>query len=305
VRDNPSSIDEHESLTPHPAAPDAIDAPSAASSATSWRQGLRLEAVANLAHELRTPVQVLLGYVDILLDDHGSEFSTETHALLDRMNANVHDLAQTVDNLMHFVLSEVNAEAMIDEDVTPGSLVAEITPVLEAANQQKQLKLELDFAAAPDLFCIPRRPLKAILLNLAVNAIKFTDSGSVTVALRRLHYGAAAHAIEVEISDTGPGLSPGIFSLAKEPFAQLSNTSARRYRGLGLGLAVVQRSVDALGGKMELRSQTGHGSNFLVTIPVRVRENSVRAARAAMARRSAPMIPPTTPAISRKPTTLS
>jgi signal transduction histidine kinase len=179
VGDNPSSIDEHASLIPIA----AIATPAA----ESWRKGLRLEAVANLAHELRTPVQVLIGYVDILRDDHGPEFSTETHTLLDRMNANVHDLAQTIDNLMHFVLSEINAEAMIDEDVTPGGLVAEITPVLEAANQQKQLKLELDFASAPDLFRVPRRPLKAILLNLAVNAIKFTDSGSVTVALRRPH----------------------------------------------------------------------------------------------------------------------
>ena len=298
--DNPSSIDEHASLTPRPVAPE----PSAASSTASWREGLRLEAVANLAHELRTPVQVLLGYIDILRDDHAPEFSPETHTLLDRMNANVHDLAQTVDNLMHFVLSEINAEAMIDEDVTPGSLVAEITPVLEAANQHKHLKLELDFAAAPDLFCIPRRPLKAILLNLAVNAIKFTDSGSVTVALRREHDGGAPNAIQVEVSDTGPGLSPGIFSQAKQPFAQLSTSSARRFRGLGLGLAVVQRSVDALGGKLELRSDTGAGANFLVTIPVRFRENSVRAARAAMARRSLPMILPPAPANSRKPTTL-
>ncbi len=298
--DNPSSIDEHASLSLRPASAEAISA--ADSSVASWRQGLRLEAVANLAHELRTPVQVLLGYVDILRDDHKSEFSTDTYALLDRMNANVHDLAQTIDNLMHFVLSEVKAEAMIDEDVTPGSLVAEITPVLEAANQHKQLKLELDFAAAPDLFCIPRRPLKAILLNLAVNAIKFTDSGSVTVALRRQHDGAAAQAIEVEVSDTGPGLSPGVLSQAKEPFAQLSNSSARRFRGLGL--AVVQRSVDALGGKMELRSDTGSGSNFLVTIPARFRENTARAARGAMGRRSVQMIPPAPPANSRKPTTL-
>jgi signal transduction histidine kinase len=298
VGDNPSSIDEQASLIPSLVAPDG----NSAASANSWRQGLRLEALANLAHELRTPVQVLLGYVDILRDDHAPEFSTETRALLDRMNANVHDLAQTVDNLMHFVMSEVNAEAMIDEDVTPGSLVAEITPVLEAANQQKHLKLQLDFAAAPDLFCIPRRPLKAILLNLAVNAIKFTDSGSVTVVLRRRHDAGAASAIEVEVSDTGPGLSPGILDQAKEPFAQLSNTSARRFRGLGLGLAVVQRSVDALGGQIELRERTDHGSNFLVTIPVRLHENSARAARAAMARRALPMLPAATPAISRKPT---
>jgi signal transduction histidine kinase len=296
VGDNPSSIDEHASLIPIA----AIATPAA----ESWRKGLRLEAVANLAHELRTPVQVLIGYVDILRDDHGPEFSTETHTLLDRMNANVHDLAQTIDNLMHFVLSEINAEAMIDEDVTPGGLVAEITPVLEAANQQKQLKLELDFASAPDLFRVPRRPLKAILLNLAVNAIKFTDSGSVTVALRRPHDSAPPSAIEIEVSDTGPGLSQGALKQAKEPFAQLSNTSARRFRGVGLGLAVVQRSVDALGGRIELRPHGNHGSNFLVTIPIRTRENSIRAARAAMARRAAPMIPPAAPTTPGKPTTL-
>jgi signal transduction histidine kinase len=298
VGDNPSSIDEHTSLIP------AAAEISPAAVVDSWRQGLRLEAVANLAHELRTPVQVLLGYVDMLRDDHESEFSSETHAVLERMNANVHDLAQTVDNLMHFVLTEINAEAMTDEDVTPASLIAEITPVLEAANQQKQLKLELDFAGAPDLFCVPRRPLKAILLNLAVNAIKFTESGSVTVALRHRHHSATANAIEVEVSDTGPGLNPGVLTQAKEPFAQLSNTSARRFRGLGLGLAVVQRSVDALGGRIELRARADHGSNFLVTIPIRMHDNAIRAARTAMARRAAPMIPPAVPATPRKPTTL-
>ena len=89
---------------------------------------MRLEAVANLAHELRTPIQVLLGYVDILREDHGEEFSPEPHALLDRMNANVHDLAQTIDNLMHFVLSEVGAETITDKDITPGSLIGPGTP---------------------------------------------------------------------------------------------------------------------------------------------------------------------------------
>lgn len=294
--DNSSSIDEQ--ALPLPSVP--IAQPDTG----TWRQGLRLETVANLAHELRTPVQVLLGYVDILRDDHAPEFSPETRTILERMNANVHELARTVDNLMHFALSEVCAEALTDEDVTPAGLAAEITPILEAANQSKQLKLELDFAAAPDLFCVPRRPLKAILLNLAVNAIKFTDSGSVVVALRRQPDGPFADTIELEVSDTGPGLSPAVLDQAKAPFAQLSNTSARRFRGLGLGLTVVQRSVEALGGKIELRALVGHGSHFLVTIPVRTRENSIRAARAARARRNLPMVPPAVPAPSRKPTTL-
>lgn len=297
--DNASPIDEHASAVPRPAAVHSTE--------TSWRQGVRLEAIANLAHELRTPVQVLLGYVDILRDDFGAEFSAESRELLDRMNANVHDLAQTIDNIMHFVLSEVNAETLVEEDVTPASLLSEIAPVIDAANQNKQLKLKFDFAGAPELFGVPRRALKSILLNLALNAIKFTDSGSVTVAMRRLRDGASgdgasSDAIEVEISDTGPGLSPAMLERAAEPFAQLSNTSARRYRGLGLGLAVVQRNVRALGGKLELCSNGSQGTNFVVTIPVRIHESAAHAARTRIGRRMAPVIPTAPPAVSRKPT---
>ena len=295
--DNPPSKDD---LAASPLNPAATTTPAL----DGWHQGIRLETVANLAHELRTPVQVLLGYIDILRDDHAPEFSPQARAILDRMNANVHDLAQTVDNLMHFALSEVYAEDLTDEEITPASLAAEITPILDATNQQKQLKLELDFAGAPDLFAVARRPLKAILLNLAVNAIKFTDSGAVTVALRHLHDGIGGNSIEIEVSDTGPGLSPGVLDLAKAPFAQLSNTSARRFRGLGLGLTVVQRCVDALHGKIELRVSAGHGSHFLVTIPVRMPSSAARAARAARARRRFPLAPAPILPPARKPTSL-
>lgn len=271
----------------------------------SWRQGIRLEAVANLAHELRTPMQVLLGYIDILREDYGEEFSSESRALLERINANVHDLAQTIDNLMHFALSEVNAESITDEDVTPGSLIAEITPVLEAANQHKHLELKFDFDGAPDLFRVARRPLKSIVLNLVANAIKFTESGSVTVALRRSHDRLLGSGIEIEVSDTGPGLDPSMLEHAAQPFAQLSNSSARRYRGLGLGLAVVQRSVKALGGKLELRSKEGTGSTFLVTMPVRLQTGAAPASRTRVNRRRKPLSPPTAPATNpRKPSGL-
>jgi signal transduction histidine kinase len=283
--DNFSSIDEHASLLPSPAAP--------CKASVLWPRGIRLEAIANLAHELRTPVQVLLGYLDILREDHFAEFSDETRIVLNRMNANVHDLAQAIDNLMHFALSEINAEVLIDEGITPAALIAEIMPALEATNQQKQLKLEFDFAGAPALFWAPRRPLKAIILNLAVNAIKFTDVGVVTVALRQARDSGFANAIEVEITDSGPGLSPEILAQASEPFSQLSNTSERRFRGLGLGLAVVQRSVAVLGGTIELRTRAEHGSNFLVTIPIRLRAEARRVTRIARTRPSTAMIPPT------------
>src|ERR1700676_143579 len=88
-----------------------------------WTEGMRIEALANLAHELRTPLQVLLGYVDILRDEWADKFDPEPRAMLERMNSNLHDLTQTVDNIMEFVLSEAGATGRAEEDVSIRSLM--------------------------------------------------------------------------------------------------------------------------------------------------------------------------------------
>jgi signal transduction histidine kinase len=277
---------------------------------TAWSEGVRLEAVANLAHELRTPIQVLLGYLDILREDFGNQFTAEPRDLLDRMNTNVHDLAQTIENIMHFVLAEANAEAAIDEEVTIRGLLTDITPTLDAANFKKRLRLSYDFSRAPEAIRVPRRPLRSILLNLALNAIKFTEAGSVAIKVRRApgeSQGAqeqdaqVGDAIEIEVSDTGPGISPARFEQAARPFAQLSNTSARRYRGLGLGLAVVQRSLDLLSASMELRSNSGRGSTFIVTLPIREVSMQTGARKPNLKRKSAMLSPTPSSAPPHKP----
>ena len=283
--------------------------PAQPSAESGWSAGVRLEAVANLAHELRTPVQVLVGYLDILREDFAAEISAQPRELLDRMNTNVHELAQTIENIMQFVLAEANAESTVDEEVTIRTLLADITPVLEAANYTKRLALNYDFSGAPDAMRIARRPLRSIMLNLALNAIKFTAAGSVSIAMRRARAAGAVDAgtvqmIEIEVSDTGPGLSPAQFERALKPFAQLSNTSARRYRGLGLGLAVVRRSVDLLGGRIALRSHSDHGSIFIVTLPLRTVQApaAIAAGKAQLRRKPGLTTPPSPPpAPPRKP----
>ena len=241
------------------------------SSPVSWSQGVKFEVLANLAHELRTPIQVLIGFIDILRDDWAAELSAQPHEILERMNANIHDLAQTVDNMMDLVLADANAGPLVNEDIMLSSLMADITPILEAANQRKQLELHFEIDDAPVAIHAPQRALRSILLNLALNAIKFTESGIVTVTLRRSRSPEKKGALEIEITDTGPGIDPAMLERASRPFAQLSHSSARRYRGLGLGLAVVQRNVRALGGRVELRPVTaGNGSDFVVEIPAQV-----------------------------------
>jgi len=142
--------------------------------AVEWDQGLHLEALANLAHELRSPVQAILGYLDILRDELSEAGDDRYKQIIERLNANAHGLAQTVENVMDFSVADAMAEAIDEEEIRLHDLIEELAPALEAANDSKGLEIRFDLDAAPDVFRARRRPIKAILLNLAVNAIKFT-----------------------------------------------------------------------------------------------------------------------------------
>jgi signal transduction histidine kinase len=232
-----------------------------------WAEGVRVEVLANLAHELRTPLQVLLGYLDILRDEWAEKFDPEPRAMLERMNSNLHDLVQTVDNIMEFVMSEAGATGRVEEDVSISSLVNDLEPAMEAAKGAKELVLKFDLERAPKMIHTSRRPLRSILANLVLNAIKFTERGSVTVRISSSRVRGAESGVVLEVADTGLGISPALIKQAAEPFAQLSQSSARKYRGLGLGLAVVHRHVSTLGAKLEISSTPGRGSRFVVRIP--------------------------------------
>jgi signal transduction histidine kinase len=232
-----------------------------------WAEGMRLEVLGNLAHELRTPLQVLIGYLDILRDEWAEKFDPEPRTMLERMNSNLHDLSQTVDNIMEFVMWEAGASGRVEEDVSISNLVGDLAPAIEAAREGKDLALKIDIEHAPQTIHTSRRPLRSILSNLVLNAIKFTERGSVTVRIASSRARGAEPGLVLEIADTGLGMSPELIKQAAVPFAQLSRSSARKYRGLGLGLAVVHRHVSALGAKLEVSSTPGRGSRFVVRIP--------------------------------------
>ncbi|MFI5353530.1 MAG: sensor histidine kinase [Candidatus Binatales bacterium] len=239
---------------------------------SGWAGGVRLEALANLAHELRTPLQVMLGYIDLLRGDWGDGFGDEPRRILERMNGSACELARTVENLMDFATSESDADTQAVEPVSIESLIAELIPSFEAANETKGLALEFDLDDAPAVVQTRRRSLRLILQNLIFNAIKFTSAGSVAVTVRHCRAG-----VEIEVRDSGPGISPEQIESAYEPLVQLSHSSIRRYRGMGLGLSVVRRNVTALGGEIEARSTPGAGSTFVVRLPAAGAEDSRRA----------------------------
>jgi signal transduction histidine kinase len=164
-------------------------------------------------------------------------------------------------------MSEAGATGRAEEDVSISSLVNDLAPAIEAAKGNKELTLNIDLEHAPQTIHASRRPLRSILSNLVLNAIKFTERGSVTVRISSSRAGGTEEGVVLEVADTGLGMSPALIKQAAEPFAQLSQSSARKYRGLGLGLAVVHRNVSALGARLEVSSTPGRGSRFVVRIP--------------------------------------
>lgn len=269
-----------------------------ASAVTTWSRGLEFEVLGNLAHELRTPIQVLIGYLEIMRDELADASDSDHRGMVDRMNTNVYDLAQTIENLMDFVIADSDPQPGPDEDISLGSLLADVMPPLEAANLKKQLNIRFDTKHAPQTIRAPRRSLRSIVLNLALNAIKFTDSGTVTISIRPLHADGLSDSIEIEVDDTGPGVSAALFEKVIRPFAQLSNSSHRRYRGLGLGLALVRRHAAAMGGKLELHSKAGQGARFTVRFPIRRQAATGKHASRGI---PAPQLPSATHATVAKP----
>jgi signal transduction histidine kinase len=259
-----------ERAAPLPEQPSFTWLESALGGSAGWSGGAHFESLANLAHELRTPIQVLLGYLDILRDDHcdagaGDSAENPDQMIIERMNTNVHELAQTVENVLEFALAFAGAEAAIEEEIELAEFFAELHEVLNASNRNENLAVRIDLREAPRKFVTQRRTLRSMVLNLASNAIKFTNDGEVRITVRGCP--EDPQMLEIEVRDTGAGISRDLVSSAFEPLVQLSHSSIRRHRGLGLGLAVVQRNVKALNGRLQVESVPGAGTCFKVAVP--------------------------------------
>ncbi len=215
--------------------------------------------MSNLCHELRTPLLVLGGYLDILAEDFGKQFSAEPLRILERLRLNAAELTQTVENLLEYAAAMAGTQAPVAvEAVDVAELIAELEPVFTPAAQRKKLSLQWKIGPHLNHIRSDRRLLKSIISNLVCNAIKFTDRGAVTVDLRHLRVEKCV--VELQVVDTGIGLDERRLEDAFQPFVQLSDSNTRIHRGLGLGLALVRRNVTSLGGTIEVKSKPSSGT---------------------------------------------
>jgi signal transduction histidine kinase len=224
---------------------------------------LRTAFIANISHEIRTPLNAVLSLSQLLRDGLAGPLLPDQRKYVDVIERN----GQNVLNLLTDVIDLANLEAGMLElgvaDLNIDNLIqstaAEVRPLAEAKN----LELVVDVAKGLPRVRADAFRARQVLRHLMLNAIKFTEEGTVKVVAADESGGFVA----VHISDTGLGIPEGALSRIFEGFYQIDHRLGRRHSGAGLGLTLVDRLIKLMGGKVSVQSTVGAGSRFTITLP--------------------------------------
>jgi len=222
------------------------------------------EFLANISHELRTPMNGLLGMLDLVLDSPVGGEQREQVEIAQRCAYSLLDLLNDI-----LDLSKIEAGRMILEQVPFDlrSVAEDCVRAQSAKAQQKGVELRYEYAGEVTNVTGDPLRLRQIVANLLSNAIKFTEKGSVNV---RQSVSAAADGklnMVLDVIDTGAGIPAEKVPLIFDKFTQADSSISRKYGGTGLGLAITKRLVELQGGLIRVESRVGRGSTFTVEIP--------------------------------------
>jgi two-component system, sensor histidine kinase and response regulator len=235
----------------------------------------KAEFLANMSHEIRTPMNGVIGMLDLLESDR---LDSQQRGMLDTARNSADALLTLINDVLDF--SKIDAGRLALE-----SIEVELRPIVEDVamlfSRQAHAKgIELSCLVHEDVPVLVRSDptrLRQILANLVSNAVKFTERGEVFVGLGVSATQPARDPasvgdeieVEIEVRDTGIGMSKEVLGKLFEAFTQADNSTTRRYGGTGLGLTIARRLAEAMGGRVEVQSEAGRGSVFTVRLPLK------------------------------------
>ncbi|WP_281546394.1 hybrid sensor histidine kinase/response regulator [Pseudoalteromonas sp. PAR1] len=222
---------------------------------------LKSRFLANMSHEIRTPLTAIMGFTEQLLHNKDA-VNDEQH--LSTILRNSKHLLELINNILD--LSKIEAEKLAVER-SPCSvvqLIHDIDSIIRPLANQKQLQFNINYnLPIPQSINIDTTRLKQILINIASNAVKFTEQGFISLDI---HYNDERQLLEFVIEDTGIGMSEREVERVFKPFEQADATTTRRFGGTGLGLCISKNLAQLLGGDVKLVSELGKGSSFTVQV---------------------------------------
>jgi signal transduction histidine kinase len=230
------------------------------------------QSLTNISHEIRTPMNAILGFCQILkYEVKSSLLQSYLNAILDNGNS----LMNLLNDILELARLELGEIELVQQEVNLLTLLQEIQQFFQEKAEKKSLNLRIEIPDDSPNILFDRVSLRQILVNIIDNAIKFTNQGEVKVkvAVEQIaheqlqSYYESSFMLILTVEDTGIGIDKEQKKHIFEAFFQVDGSISRRYPGIGLGLAVVWRLTQRLGGYVEVFSQLNQGSTFRVSFP--------------------------------------
>ena len=217
-----------------------------------------------MSHELRTPLNVVLGYCAMLKEGMLGEVNQKQEVALGKVLARTQDQIRMINSILQAIQIRAGTVKVTSEEINLNEFLDKVKSDYELRPNQEDVAMHWTHPSESPAIRTDGDKLNHILHNLIDNAIKFTEKGRIKIAVQHLDN---PNVVEFEVGDTGIGIPESMRGDIFEMFRQLDSSESRPFEGIGVGLYIVKKYTEILGGSIKLESEEGKGSTFVVRIP--------------------------------------